>query len=79
MLEERDSEERALLHYLAHQRASVHSIVEGLDEEAWHTSVVPSGWTPAGLIEHLGDAERHWFQLVVTGSMVELSRDAGRP
>ncbi|MHB8378355.1 MAG: class I SAM-dependent methyltransferase [Acidimicrobiales bacterium] len=52
------------MHYLAYERASVHSIVEGLDEEAWHTPVVPSGWTPAGLVEHLGDAERHWFQLI---------------
>jgi len=79
MTDEDDGEECALLHYLAYQRASVLSIVDGLDEESWHTSVVPSGWTPAGLVEHLGDAERHWFQLVVTGSADALPRDAGRP
>jgi hypothetical protein len=28
---------------------------------------VPSGWTPAGLVEHLGGAEWHWFQGVVAG------------
>ena len=28
-------------------------------------AIVPSGWTPAGLIEHLGDAERVWFQNVI--------------
>jgi hypothetical protein len=22
----------------------------------------PSGWTPLGMVEHLGHAERHWFQ-----------------
>jgi Protein of unknown function (DUF664) len=64
-------EDRALLDFLAAQRAAVLSIVAGLDEEAWHRSVVPSGWTPAGLVEHLGGAEWHWFQGVVTGAKPE--------
>ena len=79
MAAELDEEKRALLHFLDYQRASVLSIVEGLGEEAWHTPVVPSGWTPAGLVQHLGDAERHWFQWVVTGSAVDLPWDQGRP
>ena len=58
---------QALLAFLAAQRDAVLSIVVGLDEEAWHRSVVPSGWTPAGLVEHLGGAEWHWFQGVVAG------------
>jgi uncharacterized damage-inducible protein DinB len=74
-----DAEKQAVLHFLGYQRASVLSIVEGLDEEAWQTSVVPSGWTPAGLLQHLGDAERHWFQQVATGSEVDLPWDEGRP
>jgi uncharacterized damage-inducible protein DinB len=74
-----DEEKQALLHFLEYQRASVLSIVEGLNEEAWHKPVVPSGWTPAGLVEHLGDAERHWFQQVVAGSDVDLPWDEGRP
>jgi len=48
-----DAEDQALLAFLAAQRDAVLSIVAGLDEEAWHRSVVPSGWTPAGLVEHL--------------------------
>jgi uncharacterized damage-inducible protein DinB len=74
-----DEERRVLLHFLEYQRSSVLSIVEGLDKEAWHKPVVPSGWTPAGLVQHLGDAERHWFQYVVTGSEVDLPWDEGRP
>ncbi len=62
------TEDQALLAFLAAQRDAVLSIVAGLDEEAWHRSVVPSGWTPAGLVEHLGGAEWHWFQGVVTGA-----------
>jgi hypothetical protein len=64
---EGDDEKTALLQFLGGQRASVLSIVEGLSEVAWHTSVVPSGWTPAGFVEHLGGAEHHWFQEVVEG------------
>jgi hypothetical protein len=66
-----DAEDRALLAFLAAQRDAVLSIVAGLDEEAWHRSVVPSGWTPAGLVEHLGGAEWHWFQGVVAGEVPE--------
>jgi hypothetical protein len=67
----RDAEDQALLDFLAAQRAAVLAIVDGLDEEAWHRPVVPSGWTPAGLVEHLGGAEWHWFQGVVTGAKPE--------
>jgi hypothetical protein len=70
---------RELLEYLEFQRSSVRSIVEGLNEEAWHTPVVASGWTVAGMVEHLGNAERHWFQQVVAGSAAELPWDEGRP
>jgi hypothetical protein len=63
-----DTEDQALLAFLAAQRDAVLSIVAGLDEEAWHRSVVPSGWTPAGLVEHLSGAELHWFQGIVARS-----------
>jgi hypothetical protein len=73
------SADRALLAFLAAQRGAVLSIMAGLDEEAWQRPAVPSGWTPAGLAEHLGGAERHWFQGVVAGALIELPWDAGRP
>ncbi len=59
------ADDQVLLDFLAAQRATALAIVEGLDEEAWHRSVVPSGWTPAGLVEHLSGVELHWFQEVV--------------
>lgn len=64
---EEDEEKAALWAFLEYQRASVRSIISGLSEEDWHTSVVPSGWTPAGFVEHLGGAEHHWFQGVIEG------------
>ncbi|HKR70604.1 MAG TPA: DinB family protein [Streptosporangiaceae bacterium] len=66
-----DNEDQALVAFLHAQRDVVLSIVAGLDEDAWHRSVVPSGWTPAGLVEHLGGAEWHWFQGVVAGKVPE--------
>lgn len=63
-----DEEKNALLMFLEAQRSSVLAIVDGLDDQALTTPVLPSGWTPLGLIEHLGHAERHWFQEIVTGS-----------
>ncbi|MGH3496009.1 MAG: DUF664 domain-containing protein [Nocardioidaceae bacterium] len=54
----------ALLAALEYQRASVRAVVGGLSEQQWHTSVVPSGWTPAGLVAHLGGAERHWIYVI---------------
>jgi Protein of unknown function (DUF664) len=37
------------------------------------------GWTVAGIVEHLGNAERHWFQEVVAGVYAEFPWDEGRP
>jgi hypothetical protein len=70
-------EKAALFQFLEFQRASVRSIVEGLSEEAWHTSIVPSGWTPAGFVEHLAGAEYHWFQEVIEGRVVDFSSEEG--
>jgi uncharacterized damage-inducible protein DinB len=70
---------RELLECLEYQRSSVRSVVDGLAEEAWHKQVVPSGWTVAGMVEHLGSAERHWFQEVIAGLVNDLPWDEGRP
>jgi hypothetical protein len=72
-------DDQTLLSFLHAQREAVLAIVAGLDEEAWQRSIVPSGWTPAGLVEHLGGAERHWFQGVVAGSIPEQPPDEDLP
>ncbi len=74
-----EEDRQALFDCLKYQRNSVLAIVEGLEERDWYRSVVPSGWTVAGLIEHLGHAEGHWFQQVVAGMSDELPWDEGRP
>ena len=79
MTEGRHQERDQLLSFLRYQRDSVRSILDGLAEEHWQTAVVPSGWTIAGLVQHLGGAERHWFQEVVHGHGVALPWDEGLP
>jgi uncharacterized damage-inducible protein DinB len=65
-----------LVSFLDAQRERAFEIVAGLDEHQLRTAVLPSGWTPLGLIEHLGDAERHWFGEVLLGAAEPLPADA---
>lgn len=78
-----DARDKLLITFLDAQRARALAIVEGLDDEQLATPVLPSGWTPLGMIEHLGHAERHWFQEVALGSADPLpwpeEPDDGRP
>jgi uncharacterized damage-inducible protein DinB len=55
--------------FLQAQRHSVLAIVEGLGAEQMRRSVVPSGWNAVGMVAHLTDAERHWFESVIAGSV----------
>jgi uncharacterized damage-inducible protein DinB len=71
------SERDRLQYFLGEQRRAVLAIVEGLDEAQLHTSVLPSGWTPAGLVLHLAGAERAWFQRVVLGVDAPVGWDDG--
>lgn len=70
--EQGTSEAAALRWFLDAQRASVLAIVDGLDADQLASRILPSGWTPLGLIEHLGHAERYWFQQVASGSAAPL-------
>ncbi|MEE3922410.1 DinB family protein [Micromonospora sp. BRA006-A] len=63
-----DMEKAALCEFLEHQRVSIRAILADLDLASLRTPVLPSGWSPLGLVEHLGHAERHWFQEVFRGS-----------
>lgn len=65
---ETDPETELLLGHLRAQRQHVLGIVEGLDDAELRRALLPSGWTIAGLVNHLAvDDERFWFQAVVAG------------
>ena len=69
------ADDQMLRQFLQYQRQSVLHIVDGLSEEAWHRPLFPTSWTPAGMVEHLGGAEWHWFQGVVSGKSPSLPAD----
>jgi hypothetical protein len=71
------SERDRLQHFLDQQRNAVLAIIEGLGEAQLHTPVLPSGWTPIGLIRHLVGAEAMWFQWVVLGARPQVTWDDG--
>lgn len=64
-----DEEISDLLEFLDAQRHAVLEVVDGLDERGMRRALLPSGWTPVGMVAHLCDAERYWFQWVLTGHM----------
>ena len=73
----RRGEKELLRDQLDGQRAHVLGILEGLDDAALHRPVLPSGWSPLGLVQHLTlDVEHFWFEAVVAGR--PLHRPAGR-
>lgn len=72
-----DEESRTLLGFLRFQRDAVLKTVAGLPEEYWHRPVVPSGWTVAGMLWHLGGVEAHWLQHVTTGVIEESPQGEG--
>ncbi|WP_307800937.1 DinB family protein [Microbispora triticiradicis] len=62
------SEISSLLGYLNWKRRHVLDMVDGLDEADLRRPVLPSAWTPAGLVRHLAiDVERFWFRAVFGG------------
>jgi uncharacterized damage-inducible protein DinB len=61
---------------LQNQRKHILDAVEGLSDSDLTTSRVPSGWTPAGLVQHLAlDDERFWFRSVFDGESAERADD----
>jgi hypothetical protein len=71
------SERDRLQYFLDQQRNAVVAIIEGVSEVQLHTPVLPSGWTPIGLIRHLAGAEAMWFQWVVLGTEPQVTWDDG--
>ncbi|MBM9465650.1 DUF664 domain-containing protein [Aeromicrobium sp. YIM 150415] len=50
-----------LLDYLDYYRAVITDKLDGLGPDQLVSTNVPSGWTPAGLVNHLVHAERRWL------------------
>jgi Protein of unknown function (DUF664) len=63
-----EPESHALLDCLEGQRRHALGILEGLTDRELRQSMLPSGWSILGLVQHLAyDVERFWFREVVAG------------
>jgi len=63
------ADERSTLNaFLDYQRQTVVGKVEGLDREQLTRRLVPSKTTALGIVKHLTDVERWWFQVVFAGA-----------
>jgi hypothetical protein len=51
-----------MLQYLDYYRSAIAGKIDGLERGDLYRSTVPSGWTPAGLINHLANVERRWLR-----------------
>jgi len=60
-----------LLDYLDFFRGVVAAKLDGLSADDLTGSVVPSRWTPAGLVHHLVNVERRWLEWGFLGEQVE--------
>ena len=60
-----------MLDYLDYFRSVVAGKLDGLPSEQFRGSVVPSGWTPAGLALHLVNVERRWLVWGFLGEPVD--------
>jgi uncharacterized protein DUF664 len=65
-----------LIGFLDTQREHVLGILEGLTEEQLHSSVLPSGWSPLGMVRHLAlDVEHYWMRCIVAGESLSFFKD----
>ncbi|WP_356948737.1 DUF664 domain-containing protein [Actinomadura geliboluensis] len=51
-----------LLGYLEWYREALTRKISGLPDELLRTPVEPLGWSPLGLVQHLGRLERRWMR-----------------
>ncbi|MCL6424315.1 DinB family protein [Brachybacterium sp. JHP9] len=66
------SEKAALLGWLRAKRAHVLSQLDGLSDAQLRTPVLPSGWSPLGLVRHLTlSDERFWCEVVIAGGPLD--------
>jgi Protein of unknown function (DUF664) len=57
----------SMLSGVAAQQRRIIGTLDGLDEATMRRSVVPSGWTFAGMVQHLTRMTSFWFDHVLSG------------
>jgi hypothetical protein len=72
-----DDEKALLTAYLNSARRHVRTVLDGVSEADRQRPLVPSGWSMAGMVQHLAlDVERFWFGVVMGGEDLPLCTGA---
>ena len=67
-----EHERDLLLSRLRGQRRHVLAQLDGLTDAQLRAAVLPSGWSPLGLVRHLTlSDERYWFEVVMAGGPLD--------
>jgi hypothetical protein len=65
-----------LIDFLDTQRDHVFGILEGLTDVQLRSPVLPSGWSPLGMVRHLAlDVEHYWVSCIVAGESLDFFKD----
>lgn len=85
-MDDRDRSRSLLLGALDAQRRHVLAAVDGLSDAQLRAAVLPSGWSPIGLVRHVTlGGERYWLHTVMAGEPLDYwpadvpELDEGRP
>ena len=61
-----------MLRHLSSQRRHILTQLDDLTDAQLRSAVLPSGWTPLGLVRHLTlSDERYWFDVVMSGAPLD--------
>jgi Protein of unknown function (DUF664) len=67
-----------LLEVLDLNRNHVFDILDGLTEEQLHRPVLPSSWSPLGMVKHLAlDDEHYWIRCIIGGESFDWYAENG--
>jgi hypothetical protein len=62
----------SLVDWLGGQREHVLGILEGLDDVHLRRAMLPSGWSLAGMVQHLAyEVEHYWFRCIIGGESLD--------
>ena len=57
----------SLIRPITLQHRRIAAVLAGLDETQLDTATLPSGWTPAGMVLHVGATTRFWCREIMLG------------
>lgn len=68
---------QTLIDALSGPQQRVRALIDGLDDATQRRAVLPSGWSPLGLVHHLTAMHQFWFRDVLSAEHLPLPEEGG--